>query len=101
MEPLKHRRYSRNNATTRGKKKRERGGEEERKDAASRKWKRIAVEGRESVKATAKGEGEKGEGAGEGAGEECWQSMLLIRKARPLLWDQSSSRVHAESSLAE
>ncbi|KYQ47535.1 hypothetical protein ALC60_13290, partial [Trachymyrmex zeteki] len=34
-------------------------------------------------------------GKGEG---ECWQSMLLIRKARPLLWDQPSSRVHAESS---
>jgi len=25
----------------------------------------------------------------------CWQSMLLIRKARPLLWDQPSLRVDA------
>lgn len=30
---------------------------------------------------------------------ECWQSMLLIRKARPLLWDQPSSRIRGEPSL--
>jgi len=29
---------------------------------------------------------------------ECWQSMLLIRKARPLLWDQPSLRVRGEPS---
>lgn len=41
-----------------------------------------------------------GEVSGKGREEDggCWQSMLLIRKARPLLWDQPSSRVHAESS---
>lgn len=34
----------------------------------------------------------------EAKGGGCWQSMLLIRKARPLLWDQPSSRVRGEPS---
>lgn len=67
----------------------------ERKDAVSRKWKRIAVEGREKVKGR---ESVKAAARGEGRTGGCWQSMLLIRKARPLLWDQPSSGVHAESS---
>lgn len=76
-----------------------RGRRRERKDAA-RLTEVEANRGRRARegKGARVGEG-NGKGRGvDGGGEGGWQSMLLIRKARPLLWDQPSSGVHAESS---